>query len=84
MMHLAKSVGRQTAHTIIHDDAMEAFELKKEFGEILKADSRVNNFLSEEEIDSLMDPATYIGLAPRYVDRVCDNIKKEEKKEGNL
>lgn len=84
MMQLAKSVGRQTAHTIIHDDAMEAFELKKEFGEILKTDSRIKDFLSEEEIDSLMDPATYIGLAPRYVDRVCGNIKKEEKDKGNL
>lgn len=71
MMRLAQSVGRQTAHTIIHEDAMRSFELNKKFGNILKTDPRVTAVLSDEEIDSLLEPSTYVGLAPKYVDRVC-------------
>jgi len=72
MMRLAKVVGRQTAYTIVHEDSMKAFESNKPFGDVLKVDSRVMKILSEEEIDSLMDPATYVGLAPKYVERICD------------
>lgn len=74
MMRLAKVVGRQTAYTIVHEDSMKAFESNKPFGDVLKVDSRVMKILSEEEIDSLMDPATYVGLAPKYVERICDYL----------
>jgi len=72
MMRLAQSVGRQTAHAIIHEDAMKSFELNKEFGNVLKTDPKVTVVLSDEEIDSLLDPSTYVGLAAKYVDRVCE------------
>ena len=77
MMKLAEKLGRQTAHDILHVDAMRAFEENHSFAEILKADQRVNKILSSQEIDELMDPSTYIGLAPKYVEEL---IKREDEK----
>ena len=33
-------------------------------------DERVTNVLSEAEIDRLLDPDSYLGLAKEFVDRV--------------
>lgn len=74
MMKLAEKLGRQTAHDIVHMNAMRAFEEKKSFAQILKEDNRVAKVLSEQEIDDLMDPSTYVGLAPKYVEEL---IKRE-------
>jgi len=68
MMKLAEKLGRQTVHDLLHANAMRAFEEKKFFAQILKKDSRVKKVLSEKEIDDLMDPSTYVGLAPKYVE----------------
>jgi len=70
MMKLASAVGRQTAHEIVYKDSMKAFEEKKPFKNVLEEDPKVQNLLSEDEIACLMDPASYLGLAPLYVDRV--------------
>lgn len=78
MMKLAEKVGRQTAHDIIHEASMKAFESDLDFSSVLKSDSRVKEVLNEEEIDALMDPTTYLGLAPLYVERVCSQDKIEK------
>lgn len=74
MMKLAEKLGRQTAHDLLHTNAMRDFEEKKSFAQILKKDDRVKKVLSEQEIDDLMDPSTYAGLAPKYVEEL---IKRE-------
>ena len=33
--------------------------------------------LSEQEIDDLMDPSTYIGLAPKYVEELIKRKDEE-------
>ena len=78
MMKLAEKLGRQTAHDIVHMNAMRAFEEKKSFAQILKKDDRVKKVLSEQEIDDLMDPSTYVGLAPKYVEELMKRENKEE------
>ena len=76
MMKLASAVGRQTAHEIVYKDSMKAFEEKKPFKNVLEEDPKVKNLLSEDEIACLMDPASYLGLAPLYVDRVIGKGNK--------
>ncbi|MDI7246767.1 MAG: adenylosuccinate lyase [Bacillota bacterium] len=71
MMRLAGAVGRQTAHEIVYEDSMEAFEEARPLKKVLEEDSRVTEVLSSQEIEDLMDPASYLGLAPLYVDRVA-------------
>jgi len=77
MMKLAEKLGRQTAHDLLHTNAMRAFEEKISFAQILKEDNRVKKVLSEQEIDDLMDPSTYVGLAPKYVEKL---IKRKNRK----
>ena len=36
----------------------------------LKGDARVSAALSAAELDALLDPATYVGLAPAIVEQV--------------
>ena len=76
MMKLAEKLGRQTAHDLLHTNAMRAFEENKSFAQILKEDHRVKKVLTEREIDDLMDTSTYIGLAPKYVEEL---VKREDK-----
>jgi adenylosuccinate lyase len=77
MMKLAEKLGKQTAHDLLHANAMRAFEEKISFAQILKEDNRVKKVLSEQEIDDLMDPSTYVGLAPKYVEKL---IKRKNRK----
>jgi 3-carboxy-cis,cis-muconate cycloisomerase len=74
MLELGKAVGRQKAHDVVHAAAMQAFEQRVPFGDVLKHDPRVNAHLSDEIIDRLLDPATYLGQAGEYVDRVTEGI----------
>lgn len=75
MMGLADSVGRQTAHDIVHEHAMRALEEDVDFTELLKQDERVMNALSEKELGILTDPAEYTGVASRIAMRVADRTR---------
>lgn len=65
MMALAGKLGRQAAHEILrrHTSA-------DDFVGALKGDDRIASVLSPAELDALLDPSTYIGLAPTIVDSV--------------
>jgi len=77
MMKLAEKLGRQTAHDLLHASTKRAFEENKAFAQILKEDHRVKKVLNEREIDDLMDPSTYLGLAPKYVEELIEREDKE-------
>ncbi|WP_324761180.1 class-II fumarase/aspartase family protein [Haloarcula sp. GH36] len=71
---LARHVGRQTAHSILHKNAMRAVQSDRDFLACLKADDRVTDHLSEAQLESLVDPDNYTGLAEPFVDRVLDGL----------
>lgn len=70
MFALGEHVGRQTAHDIVYESAMRAVEEGRPFRELLLADPRVAAHLAREDVDRLLDPARYTGLAGAFVDRV--------------
>ena len=70
MLALGKFIGRQQAHDIIYEAAMESFEKRVSFGDVLKRYKLVTEHLKPEMIDDLLDPMQYTGLAGVYVDRV--------------
>jgi adenylosuccinate lyase len=70
MLALGQHTGRQHAHDIIYETAMESFEQRVSFGEVLKRNPAVTAHLSPRIIDSLLDPSQYTGLAGVYVDQV--------------
>jgi adenylosuccinate lyase len=63
MVELGSHVGKQTAHEIVYEDAMEAMRGGSSFREVLLADPRVNEYLGADEIEVLLDPGRYTGLA---------------------
>ncbi len=71
MFALGQAVGRQTAHDVVYACAMRAVETKRPFREVLAEDPLVRAHLSDDDLDRLLDPTRYIGLAREMVDRVC-------------
>jgi adenylosuccinate lyase len=65
MMSLAGKLGRQAAHEILRVHASS-----DDFVKALKGDARVAAALTEAELDALLDPTTYVGLAPAVVESV--------------
>ena len=70
MFALADKVGKQTAHEVVYDASMRGFAQGKTFEQALMEHPRVEGALATEELKSLLDPTTYVGLAPAIVDRV--------------
>ncbi len=70
MMDMGKRIGRQEAHEIVYEAAMEAFEKGLPFKDVLLKDERVLKNFDVAEIDSILDPHKYTGLAGEFVDRV--------------
>lgn len=73
MLALGEKVGKQSAHEIVYEVAMEARrtgDTGEGFAAALAADPRVAPHLGPEEIAALLDPERYLGLAGRIVDEV--------------
>lgn len=74
MIALAEHVGRQKAHSIVHEDAMRAVAEGRDFRDCLLDDERVTEHFSEDEITSLTDPAAYTGCSASLVDSVFESL----------
>lgn len=72
MFALGERIGRQTAHDVVYDCAMRAVEAHIPFRDLLLADARVAAHLTAADLDRLLDPAAYVGLAGEMVDAVVD------------
>jgi adenylosuccinate lyase len=70
MLKVGEKIGRQASHEIVYELCMEAFEKRVPLKSLLMKDKRVNKHLTEKQIDGLLDPAKYTGLAAKFVDRV--------------
>jgi 3-carboxy-cis,cis-muconate cycloisomerase len=62
MLDLGQAIGRQHAHDVVYDAAMEAATAHKSFGDLLAADPRVTAHLDKKAIEKLLDPTAYTGL----------------------
>jgi 3-carboxy-cis,cis-muconate cycloisomerase len=70
MLKLGEKIGRQASHEVVYELCMEAFEKRVPLKSLLIKDKRVNKHLTEKQIDELLDPTKYTGLAAQFVDRV--------------
>jgi adenylosuccinate lyase len=70
MLALGTELGRQTAHEVVYECAMRSFEQELPFRQVLGAHPLVSAHLTQAQIDDLLDPAHYTGLAGQFVDRV--------------
>lgn len=70
MFEAGKKLGKQTAHHLVYECAMQAFENRLSFKTVLLAHPVLAASISEEDLDHWLDPANYIGCAPQKVDDV--------------
>ncbi|MFN3530019.1 MAG: adenylosuccinate lyase family protein [Bacteroidia bacterium] len=70
MMGLAPKVGKSKAHHLVYAAAGIAMDQGLTLRQALLADQEITKLLNEEEIDNLLDPANYVGVAPAMVDAV--------------
>jgi 3-carboxy-cis,cis-muconate cycloisomerase len=68
MMELAKTIGRQYAHDLVYDLCRKAQLEDRPLVELLAEHSEVK--LSREELETLCDPANYLGLSVEMTERV--------------
>ncbi|MAS37807.1 MAG: adenylosuccinate lyase [Anaerolineaceae bacterium] len=73
MLALGEHIGRQHAHDAVYEAAMRAFEARQPFADVLKQDAAITAHLQPAQIDALLDPTQYTGLAAAYVDRVLSS-----------
>jgi adenylosuccinate lyase len=70
MFALGETMGRQTAHDVVYEAAMRAVEQGELFGDVLLADARIAAHLTRDDVERLLDPTHYTGLAGQMVDLV--------------
>ncbi|MDR1856613.1 MAG: adenylosuccinate lyase [Desulfovibrio sp.] len=69
MIRLAEKMGRLTAHDVVYETSMQAFEKGIPMAEALCADARVAAHFTREEIGRMLEPHSYLGIAAASVDR---------------
>lgn len=65
MLELGYKMGKQNAHSVVREDSIKAMDENVDFKRVLLEDPRVSQHLSESDIDRILDPVRYIGLAPQ-------------------
>lgn len=68
MIHLAEKMGRLTAHDVVYKTSMEAFEKQIPMLDALTANAEVMRHFNRTEIELMLDPHTYIGIAAKSVE----------------
>jgi adenylosuccinate lyase len=70
MLALARRVGKQTAHRIVHALSAAARREGRTFSDAVARDKDIRAHLSAEEIARLLDPSAQIGQCQELVDRL--------------
>jgi adenylosuccinate lyase len=70
MFALADKIGKQTAHEVVYHASMQGYEQGITFEQALMASPQAKGAIGTTELQALLDPTTYVGLAPAIVERV--------------
>ena len=73
---LTPALGRLAAHELVTELVTAAVRDDQPLRDVLRADERVNQRLSAEEIDAALDPNDYLGVAAELVDRALSAYEK--------
>ncbi|NYB52924.1 MAG: adenylosuccinate lyase [Methanobacteriaceae archaeon] len=70
-----RGMGRQTAYALVRKCALKANKQGISLKDVILQQKELNEYLSPQEIDQIMDPHTYLGSSVRVVERVLDESK---------
>jgi 3-carboxy-cis,cis-muconate cycloisomerase len=75
---LGAKIGRMQAHQLVEKACHHASAQGLHLGEVLRQDSAIQKELRADELDRLLDPATYLGQANAFVDRVLQAYQQRQ------
>ena len=73
MLELGKIIGRQRAHDLVYEAAQNSVIDSESFLKKLSEDKEITANVTQEQLEKLLDPTEYVGMAKYYTDL---NIKK--------
>ncbi len=72
---LSPALGKEEADKLVHAIIRQAMEKKIDFRPALLGDPAVSKLLSPADVDKLLQPDGYLGLAPEEVDAVIAHVE---------
>jgi adenylosuccinate lyase len=77
MIELTKrGVGRQTAHEILRESSLRAYEESKSLLEVLKENKDVLKYITAEELEKILKPENYLGTSMERVDAILKKVRE--------
>ncbi|SFC05338.1 adenylosuccinate lyase [Alkalibacterium subtropicum] len=80
MMKMAEKLGKDKAHSLIYDIAIKTAAHGEDFLTNLKENPAIAEKYTEDELKELIDPRSYIGLAPQIADKMANKAKEKAEK----
>ena len=75
MAFVGKGVGRQDAHEIVREASMVAENEERQLLDTLWEREDVRKVFTREELETVMNPATYTGGSKEIVDKMVDAVE---------
>ena len=75
MFELSGKVGKQTAHEQVVEASVHGMDHGLTLEQSLLSMPSIAAVMSREELGAVLDPTTYVGLAPQIVDRVLERTR---------
>lgn len=79
MMNVAYKIGKDKAHELMYDKAMETELQGKDYLTVLKSDRTLTSMFSEEELEAMIDPANYIGQCATLATELAEKAMQKAK-----
>jgi 3-carboxy-cis,cis-muconate cycloisomerase len=76
MMGLGDRMGRNYAHDVVYDICREVVKTGRPLVDLLEENPEIRKHASRKELEKMLDPANYLGVAGEMVDRVLAMRKK--------
>jgi adenylosuccinate lyase len=79
---VGKGMPRQEAHRLLQQIVFESQDKRKGFGETLASNSVVAKYLNKEDINSALNPKSYLGMSAQLVDGAVEETVSERRARG--
>ncbi len=77
MLNLGQKIGKQAGYDIAYEDAMEAITKNVNYKDIVLNDPRVTKHFAKNEIEDMLNPTNYLGLAVKITRNVIKLSRTE-------
>jgi adenylosuccinate lyase len=76
MFELSSKVGKQSAHELVREASMHGLDHGQTLEQALQSIPAVTGAMSRDELAAVLDPTTYVGMAPQIVERVLEETRR--------